>query len=122
MDKPFRRAEELEQKRQKLREIQRKIEELYDQKPGKTCANWRAGSKRWSQSMSLRPGNAYDIAEVRQGMADVVPNKAAFDRWLLALKTRALCNSTSTSNFAGRGSGDVCSRSLKRAVTTPNSG
>src|SRR5215510_2761606 len=30
VDKPFRRAEELEQKRQKLREIQRSIEELYD--------------------------------------------------------------------------------------------
>jgi N12 class adenine-specific DNA methylase len=79
VDKPFRRAEELEQKRQKLRDITTKIEEEYDQKPGRDV-------RRLARRLESLTGNVYGIKEVRKSMADVVQYNAAFDRWLLALK------------------------------------
>src|SRR5262249_26716968 len=105
--KPFRRAEELEQKRQKLREIQRSIEELYDQKP------WRDVRKLASRLETLKPvmtfvqGCAYDIAEIRQSMADVAPNKAAFDRWLLALPNPGIVQLNDHDDIARRGNPEV---------------
>ncbi len=103
VDKPFRRAEELEQKRQKLREIQRSIEELYDQKPGRDVRKLASRLETLKPVMTFVQGGAYDIAEIRQSMADVVPNKAAFDRWLLALQNSDIVHLHDHDDIARRG-------------------
>lgn len=103
VDKPFRRAEELEQKRQKLREIQRSIEELYDQKPGRDVRKLASRLETMKPVMTFVQGGAYDIAEIRQSMADVAPNKAAFDRWLLALQNSGIVQLHEHDDIARRG-------------------
>jgi hypothetical protein len=103
VDKPFRRAEELEQKRQKLREIQRSIEELYDQKPGRDVRKLANRLETLKPVMTFVQGGAYDIAEIRQSMADVAPSKAAFDRWLLALQNSGIVHLHEHDDIARRG-------------------
>ena len=103
VDKPFRRAEELEQKRQKLREIQRSIEELYDQKPGRDVRKLASRLETLKPVMTFVQGDAYDIAEIRQRMADVAPNKASFDRWLLALQNSGIVQLHEHDDIARRG-------------------
>ncbi|HEY9435058.1 MAG TPA: hypothetical protein VI260_26685, partial [Blastocatellia bacterium] len=103
VDKPFRRAEELEQKRQKLREIQRSIEELYDQNPGRDVRKLASRLETLKPVMTFVQGGAYDIAEIRQSMADVATNKAAFDRWLLALQNSGIVHLHEHDDIVRRG-------------------
>src|SRR5262245_2826445 len=90
VDKPFKRAAELEEKKAKLREIQGKIEEMFDQKPGKDVRKLAIRLESLKPTGRWVQGEAYDIAQVREAMADVAPTKAAFDRWLLALKNMGI--------------------------------
>src|SRR5262249_6401795 len=103
VDKPFKRAEELQEKRQKLREIQQKIEDLYDQKPGKDVRKLAGRLEMLEPFITFADGSAYDIAKVRTSMADVVPNKPAFDRWLLALRNVGIVRLFEADDIPGRG-------------------
>jgi hypothetical protein len=87
VDKPFKRAEELEEKRQRLDEIQKKIEELYDQRPGREVRKLACRLEKIDPAfMNVIGGVArYDLGAVRVEMADMIPRKGAFDRWVLAL-------------------------------------
>ena|GEM_PF-1788542 len=102
VDKPFKRAAELEEKRQRLREIQHKIEELYDQKPGKDVRKLAGRIEMLKPVTTLVEGSAYDIAEVRANMADVIPNKPAFDRWLLTLQSAGIVRLFEADGIPGR--------------------
>lgn len=103
VDKPFKRGEELVEKRAKLREIQRKIEELYDQKPGSDVRKLAGRLETMEPAFTLTNGSAYDIAKTRVAMADVVPDKPAFDRWLLALQNVGIVRLLPADNIAERG-------------------
>ncbi len=103
VDKPFKRAEELEEKRRELRDVQAKIEELYDQKPGRDVRKLAGRLETLEPVMTFVQGGAYDVAEIRESMADVVPNKATFDRWLLALQNAGIVRMYERDNVEGGG-------------------
>ncbi len=90
VDKPFKRAEELGEKRRALAEVQRKIEEMFDQKPGRDVRKLAGRLESLKPSVTFVGGAAYDIADIRASMSDVAPNKAVFDRWLLALQNSGI--------------------------------
>lgn len=92
VDKPFKRAEELEEKRQRLGEIQQKIEELYDQRPGREVRKLAGRLENMDPAFTSVIGGVahYDLGAVRDEMADVVPQKGAFDRWTLALRNMGI--------------------------------
>jgi len=53
--------------------------------------------------MTFVQGGAYDIAEIRQSMSDIATNKAAFDRWLLALQNSGIVQLHEHDDIARRG-------------------
>jgi N12 class adenine-specific DNA methylase len=104
VDKPFKRAEELEEKRQKLGEIQQKIEELYDQRPGREVRKLAGRLENIEPSFATVINGAahYDLGAVRSEMADVVPERAVFDRWVLALQNVGIVRLHEADGVSGR--------------------
>src|SRR4030095_3273413 len=65
---------------------------------------------------SLVRGDTYDIAVVRQSMADVVQNKEAFDRWLLALQNSGIVRIYERDNIEDRGDPELYVRNLQTGL------
>jgi len=88
VDKPFKREQELTEKQERLRVIERKMEEMFDQGPG---ADARKIANRMSQiSEDAQYGRLVGLGGIREKTADILPDKDSFDRYMMALKKHGI--------------------------------